>query len=226
MSALRAIARKVRNRLSAQESRERKKSRVQELESAVEESSVVNRGLRDRVSVLEKVNRKLLDQLHSLQVLVAGAGRARSGAGTCLMLLALSFSMVSNPGAGAAGHAGLLSPQLLPATFMGGLDVSPKLPAEAGVNSISDLYTKFLPRKQQQDAQERRQDAELSTRPENEWQPLSICFSDSGSAGGRSAPVEPVQPDPSDECCTPSVQRQRATREERLVPPMFLHAQS
>lgn len=96
--ALKRIRRKIKNKLSAQDSRRRKKEYVQGLEDRVEKCTQINMGLKQKVSALETENKTLLQQLRELQQVVARRASGAGGkSGTALMILALSFSLMWNP---------------------------------------------------------------------------------------------------------------------------------
>uniref|UniRef100_A0A8C2AQU4 Cyclic AMP-responsive element-binding protein 3-like protein 2 n=1 Tax=Cyprinus carpio TaxID=7962 RepID=A0A8C2AQU4_CYPCA len=96
--ALKKIRRKIKNKISAQESRRKKKEYMDTLEKKVETCSNENNELRRKVETLECTNKSLLQQLHSLQVAVAGkVPRSCRVTGTqtstCLMVVVLCFSV-------------------------------------------------------------------------------------------------------------------------------------
>ncbi|XP_012685722.1 cyclic AMP-responsive element-binding protein 3-like protein 2 [Clupea harengus] len=97
--ALKKIRRKIKNKISAQESRRKKKEYMDALEKKVETCSNENSELRRKVENLECTNKSLLQQLHSLQVAVAGKvpRSCRVAAGTqtstCLMVVVLCFAV-------------------------------------------------------------------------------------------------------------------------------------
>ncbi|XP_006887213.1 PREDICTED: cyclic AMP-responsive element-binding protein 3-like protein 2 [Elephantulus edwardii] len=96
--ALKKIRRKIKNKISAQESRRKKKEYMDSLEKKVESCSTENVELRKKVEVLENTNRTLLQQLQKLQTLVMGkVSRTCKLAGTqtstCLMVVALCFAV-------------------------------------------------------------------------------------------------------------------------------------
>ncbi|VCW73786.1 unnamed protein product, partial [Gulo gulo] len=89
--ALKKIRRKIKNKISAQESRRKKKEYMDSLEKKVESCSTENLELRKKVEVLENTNRTLLQQLQKLQTLVMGkvsrtCKLAGTQTGTCLMV--------------------------------------------------------------------------------------------------------------------------------------------
>ncbi|XP_051977159.1 cyclic AMP-responsive element-binding protein 3-like protein 2 [Xyrauchen texanus] len=96
--ALKKIRRKIKNKISAQESRRKKKEYMDALEKKVETCSNENSELRRKVENLECTNKSLLQQLHSLQAVVAGkVPRSCRVTGTqtstCLMVVVLCFSV-------------------------------------------------------------------------------------------------------------------------------------
>ncbi|XP_073892165.1 cyclic AMP-responsive element-binding protein 3-like protein 2 isoform X3 [Macaca fascicularis] len=96
--ALKKIRRKIKNKISAQESRRKKKEYMDSLEKKVESCSTENLELRKKVEVLENTNRTLLQQLQKLQTLVMGkvsrtCKLAGTQTGTCLMVVVLCFAV-------------------------------------------------------------------------------------------------------------------------------------
>ncbi|KAF7694171.1 cyclic AMP-responsive element-binding protein 3-like protein 2 [Silurus meridionalis] len=96
--ALKKIRRKIKNKISAQESRRKKKEYMDALEKKVETCSNENSELRRKVENLESTNKSLLQQLHSLQALVTGkvprsCKMASTQTSTCLMALVLCFAV-------------------------------------------------------------------------------------------------------------------------------------
>ncbi|XP_029926566.1 cyclic AMP-responsive element-binding protein 3-like protein 1 isoform X3 [Myripristis murdjan] len=89
--ALKRVRRKIKNKISAQESRRKKKEYVECLEKKVESYTSENSDLWRKVENLETANRSLLQQLQKLQALVSGKVVPRSckmastQTGTCLM---------------------------------------------------------------------------------------------------------------------------------------------
>uniref|UniRef100_A0A8C9RIB7 cAMP responsive element binding protein 3 like 1 n=1 Tax=Scleropages formosus TaxID=113540 RepID=A0A8C9RIB7_SCLFO len=97
--ALKRVRRKIKNKISAQESRRKKKEYVECLEKKVETYTSENNELWKKVETLESANRSLLQQLQKLQSLVAGkvprsCKMASTQTGTCLMVVALCFVLV------------------------------------------------------------------------------------------------------------------------------------
>ncbi|KAJ8402911.1 hypothetical protein AAFF_G00362250, partial [Aldrovandia affinis] len=97
--ALKRVRRKIKNKISAQESRRKKKEYVDCLEKKVESFTSENNKLWTKVETLESTNRSLLQQLQKLQVLVAGkiprsCKMTSTQTGTCLMVVALCFVLV------------------------------------------------------------------------------------------------------------------------------------
>ncbi|XP_076861620.1 cyclic AMP-responsive element-binding protein 3-like protein 2 [Brachyhypopomus gauderio] len=96
--ALKKIRRKIKNKISAQESRRKKKEYMDALEKKVETCSNENNELRRKVETLESTNKSLLQQLHSLQAAVAGkvprsCRIASTQTSTCLMVVVLCFAV-------------------------------------------------------------------------------------------------------------------------------------
>ncbi|XP_043099219.1 cyclic AMP-responsive element-binding protein 3-like protein 1 isoform X2 [Puntigrus tetrazona] len=97
--ALKRVRRKIKNKISAQESRRKKKEYVECLEKKVENYTSENNELWKKVETLENANRSLLQQLQRLQALVSGkvprsCKIASTQTGTCLMVVALCFVLV------------------------------------------------------------------------------------------------------------------------------------
>ncbi|XP_054975625.1 cyclic AMP-responsive element-binding protein 3-like protein 2 [Sorex araneus] len=96
--ALKKIRRKIKNKISAQESRRKKKEYMDSLEKKVESCSTENSELRKKVEALESTNRTLLQQLQRLQTLVMGkvsrtCKLAGTQTGSCLMVVVLCFAV-------------------------------------------------------------------------------------------------------------------------------------
>ncbi|XP_055778551.1 cyclic AMP-responsive element-binding protein 3-like protein 3-B [Salvelinus fontinalis] len=94
---LKKIRRKIRNKQSAQESRKKKKEYIDGLESRMAACSTHNQELQRKVFQLEKCNTSLMEQLHRLQTLVMGGSKKTAQAGTCVLVLLLSFSIILFP---------------------------------------------------------------------------------------------------------------------------------
>ncbi|ELW48843.1 Cyclic AMP-responsive element-binding protein 3-like protein 1 [Tupaia chinensis] len=89
--ALKRVRRKIKNKISAQESRRKKKEYVECLEKKVETFTSENNELWKKVETLENANRTLLQQLQKLQTLVTNKisrpyKMAATQTGTCLMV--------------------------------------------------------------------------------------------------------------------------------------------
>lgn len=96
--ALKKIRRKIKNKISAQESRRKKKEYMDSLEKKVETCSNENSELRKKVEALENANRTLLQQLQRLQVMVTGRvsrsyRMASTQTSTCIMVMVLCFAV-------------------------------------------------------------------------------------------------------------------------------------
>lgn len=133
--ALKRVRRKIKNKISAQESRRKKKEYVECLEKKVESYTSENSDLWRKVENLETANRSLLQQLQKLQSLISGKVVPRSckmastQTGTCLMMMAVCFVLVLG------SFSPCLSPlSLLTDTSSSSHPSSPSLPS-------ADLYT-------------------------------------------------------------------------------------
>ncbi|XP_060888392.1 cyclic AMP-responsive element-binding protein 3-like protein 1 [Labrus mixtus] len=139
--ALKRVRRKIKNKISAQESRRKKKEYVECLEKKVENYTSENSDLWRKVENLETANRSLLQQLQKLQSLISGkvvpraCKMASTQTGTCLMMMAVCFVLV----------LGSFSPCLSPLSFLAdssslSSDSSSSHPSSAPLQS-ADLYT-------------------------------------------------------------------------------------
>jgi cyclic AMP-responsive element-binding protein 3 len=94
------VQRKIKNKISAHESRKRKKDYVEGLEERVKLSTERNQHLTKEMDRLQTENKSLAKQLRDLQELVSGffPSRLQAGtAGTMLMVMVLSFSLFVLP---------------------------------------------------------------------------------------------------------------------------------
>ncbi|XP_048359551.1 cyclic AMP-responsive element-binding protein 3 [Sphaerodactylus townsendi] len=94
---LKRVRRKIRNKQSAQDSRRRKKVYVDSLESRVVACTAQNSELQKQVQLLQKQNMSLLAQLQKLQALFRHSSTKTTTAGTCVMVLLLSFCLILLP---------------------------------------------------------------------------------------------------------------------------------
>lgn len=102
---LKRIRRKIRNKISAQDSRKRKKEYVDGLEDRVKQCTVENQTLIRRIKLLQTQNHSLSAQLKRLQSMMSGSGmsgaKCQSGQSTqpatCLLVLLLSVALVALP---------------------------------------------------------------------------------------------------------------------------------
>lgn len=90
---LKKIRRKIKNKISAQESRRKKKEYLEALEKRVEAYNHENNDLKKKVENLENSNRSLLGQLQKLQSLVKMSKATASQTGTALMVLVFCFAV-------------------------------------------------------------------------------------------------------------------------------------
>lgn len=100
---LKKVRRKIRNRQSAQSSRQKKKDYIVNLESRVKKCTDDNSELQRKVDRLEMQNNSLMKQLSHLQAILSNTGRSYAGksitatTGTCLMMVVFCcFLMVPN----------------------------------------------------------------------------------------------------------------------------------
>ncbi|XP_052473704.1 cyclic AMP-responsive element-binding protein 3-like protein 4 [Carassius gibelio] len=94
---LKKVRRKIRNKLSAQDSRRRKKEYIDGLESRVVTCSAQNKELQRTVEQLEKHNMSLMAQLHKLQALIKQTATKAAQTSTCIMILIFSLALLILP---------------------------------------------------------------------------------------------------------------------------------
>ncbi|XP_046678226.1 cyclic AMP-responsive element-binding protein 3-like protein 2 [Homalodisca vitripennis] len=94
---LKRIRRKIRNKISAQDSRKRKKEYVDGLEDRVKQCTEENLTLLKRLKVLQNQNQSLSAQLRRLQAAVVRGTAQTTQPATCLMVLVLSLALVMAP---------------------------------------------------------------------------------------------------------------------------------
>lgn len=94
---LKKVRRKIRNKLSAQDSRRRKKEYIDGLESRVAACSAQNKELQRTVSQLEKHNMSLMAQLHKLQALIKQTATKAAQTSTCVLILIFSLALLIFP---------------------------------------------------------------------------------------------------------------------------------
>lgn len=95
--ALKAVRRKIRNKVSAKESRKRKMDYVDGLERRVKKCTQENQSLHKKVENLEKQNVTLMNQLKKLQTILSLKSTRTAQASTCVMVLLLSFAFLIVP---------------------------------------------------------------------------------------------------------------------------------
>ncbi|KAI4503979.1 hypothetical protein M0802_001382 [Mischocyttarus mexicanus] len=93
---LKRIRRKIRNKISAQDSRKRKKEYVDGLEDRVKQCTEENMTLLKRIKALQSQNQSLASQLKRLQSLLK-QGNKNAQPATCLMVILLSLALVAVP---------------------------------------------------------------------------------------------------------------------------------
>jgi len=131
---LKKIRRKIKNKISAQESRRKKKEYLETLEKKVESFNTENVDLRRKVDQLENNNRSLVSQLHKLQNLAGKLTSATtpSQTGTCLMVLVVFFAVFLGSWSPMSLQFGSSSHQISPATIL----------SQNGPNELH--YTNFI----------------------------------------------------------------------------------
>lgn len=95
--SLKKVRRKIKNKISAQESRRKKKEYVEALERKMDSYTHENGELRKKVDNLEDTNQSLISQLHKLQNIVNKVSKpikaSATQTGTCMMVLVLCFAV-------------------------------------------------------------------------------------------------------------------------------------
>ncbi|XP_061660849.1 cyclic AMP-responsive element-binding protein 3-like protein 1 isoform X2 [Syngnathoides biaculeatus] len=135
--ALKRVRRKIKNKISAQESRRKKKEYVECLEKKVENYTSENGELWRKVENLETANRTLLQQLQKLQSHISGkvfprtCKMASTQTATCLMMMALCFVLV----------LGSFSPCFSPLSFITHASSSSLHTSSLPTSQSEDLYT-------------------------------------------------------------------------------------
>lgn len=97
---LKRIRRKIRNKISAQDSRKRKKEYVDGLEERVKQCTDENQSLLKRIKMLQGQNQSLMNQMKKLQNLISKNNTNSSSTAqpaTCLMVLLLSMALIAAP---------------------------------------------------------------------------------------------------------------------------------
>lgn len=94
---LKRIRRKIRNKISAQDSRKRKKEYIDGLEERVKQCSEENHILLKRIKVLQSQNYDLMSKMKKLQSLLTKSTGKTAQPATCLMILLLSMALVAVP---------------------------------------------------------------------------------------------------------------------------------
>ncbi|CAD5115790.1 DgyrCDS4732 [Dimorphilus gyrociliatus] len=94
---LKGIRRKIRNKISAKESRKRKQEYVDGLEKRVKICTAQNSQLQKKVTSLQRENSSLTDQLKRLQSMLTSSASRPAQTNTCLAVLLLSFALILMP---------------------------------------------------------------------------------------------------------------------------------
>merc|ERR1712038_148475 len=97
---LKKIRRKIRNKLSAQDSRKRKREYLDNMEDRVKHVSDENAELKEKIKALETQNKTLAAQLRRLHQIVVNGGLRQGQTSTALMVLLLSTALFLIPGLG------------------------------------------------------------------------------------------------------------------------------
>ena len=95
---LKKIRRKIRNKLSAQDSRKRKREYLDNMEDRVKAASDENQELQEKIKALESQNKTLAAQLRRLHQIVVNGGLRQGQTSTALMVLLLSTALFLIPG--------------------------------------------------------------------------------------------------------------------------------
>lgn len=95
---LKKIRRKIRNKLSAQDSRKRKREYLDNMEDRVKITVDENQELKDKIEALESQNKTLGAQLRRLHQMVVSGGSRNGQTSTALMVLLLSTALFLIPG--------------------------------------------------------------------------------------------------------------------------------
>ncbi|KAK5639056.1 hypothetical protein RI129_011548 [Pyrocoelia pectoralis] len=94
---LKRIRRKIRNKISAQDSRKRKKEYVDGLEERIKQGAEEKKILMNRVKHLQQQNSRLIAQMNKLQALVFNTSCSKATPTTCLLIVLVSALLVSLP---------------------------------------------------------------------------------------------------------------------------------
>lgn len=123
---LKSLRRKIKNKLSAQDSRKKKKEYTNGLEGRVKACTAQNKELKTKVQTLEAENRTLLDQLREMKASLERFGRNSTKKGTAILILSLCFAFFLNPGAAPSAAPTAAGPAFTPSfksrTLMGADD--------------------------------------------------------------------------------------------------------
>uniref|UniRef100_A0A3Q3XK86 Cyclic AMP-responsive element-binding protein 3-like protein 4 n=1 Tax=Mola mola TaxID=94237 RepID=A0A3Q3XK86_MOLML len=94
---LKRVRRKIRNKLSAQDSRRRRKEYIDGLEGRAAACSTQNKELQRTVEQLERRNMSLLAQLRQLQSLITQTASKGAQTSTCLLIILVSLGLLILP---------------------------------------------------------------------------------------------------------------------------------
>lgn len=95
---LKKIRRKIRNKVSAQDSRKRKKEYIDAMEERVRSCTEENDSLHKKIELLETQNKTLASQLRRLHQIIVNGGLKQNQTSTAMMVLLLSTALFLIPG--------------------------------------------------------------------------------------------------------------------------------
>lgn len=110
---LKRIRRKIRNKISAQDSRKRKKEYVDGLEERVKKCTDENQTLLKRIKMLQHQNQNLMSQMKKMQSLLAKGTSKTAQPATCLMVLLLSMALIAAPNLKLGGNKDMTTSDIL-----------------------------------------------------------------------------------------------------------------
>ncbi|CAI9728206.1 AMP-responsive element-binding 3 3-B isoform X2 [Octopus vulgaris] len=144
--ALKSVRRKIRNKISAKESRKRRQEYVDGLEKRVKFCTVENQQLHKKIMNLEKQNISLVTQMKKLQSLIMSSTNKPVQTSTCLMVLLLSFALIVVPAVNPFRSKSNTSTQIVSQGRMPGNSRSLLQKMDDRCSSNDDSYPMFLQR--------------------------------------------------------------------------------
>lgn len=115
---LKRIRRKIRNKISAQDSRKRKKEYVDGLEERVKKCTDENQTLLKRIKILQTQNQTLINQMKKMQSLLTKGGNKSVQPATCLMVLLMSMALIAAPNLKLKNESSDVSSDILPSDIL------------------------------------------------------------------------------------------------------------